>query len=172
MTDFFLKKEDQLDWFKLPSKTELIAYAKRQLISSLNRVFEIFGVDVNIWCKKLIEKNSFTSLVDKRRNLGIMNKTKEFESRYLVKLGYNKNTDFTKYTLSSPYLILEDDFLFDHKIKKNTLGINKKALCLISFSQENVVNFISKFWDNPATNRLIMERRIQKVDNMISMQNK
>ena len=74
-----------------------------------------------------------------------MNKTKEFESRYLVKLGYNKNTDFTKYTLSSPYLILEDDFLFDHKIKKNTLGINKKALCLISFSQENVVNFISKF---------------------------
>ena len=172
VTDLFLKKEDQLDCFKLPSKAKLIEAAKKQLINSLNRIFEIFRTDANIWCRKLIEKNTMNSLVDKRRNLGIMNRTKQFDSKFIIKLGYKKNTDFSKYTLSSPYLILEEEFLFDHKIMKSTLGLSKKSLCLISFSQEDVANYICKNCNNQATNRLIMERRIQTVDNMISMQNK
>ena len=111
--DLFLKPKKSKDihsTYVLPDKKELICQSKKQLTNTLNRIFHIIGTDINDWVRNMNERNTLDALFNERRSLGIMNKTKDFDSKSLLKLGFHKNTELSKFTLSSPYLVLENDF--------------------------------------------------------------
>jgi DNA polymerase zeta len=100
--DLFLKdkNKDPFSDFTLPDTEILIKKAEKELSNVLNRIFLIFGTEVEVWTKSLFEKNTSNLFIKAQNDLGIMNKTKEFDSKFVVQ-SYKRitkvsNSKFTK----------------------------------------------------------------------------